>query len=118
LRLQAERRVEAGLTSQVEAARIRLLREVGRNLMIAGAKQHSMNNVWHQLTLRNDARAERMNRCYKRIGVWPEWTSYGYLLDEIRDFVSDLSDARRDTRDQLGSEIEAALNDPRWAACE
>lgn len=110
---RAEKREREELERQREAARLRLHRELGRYLVCLGQGTADLNVVLHQQMLRDIASAERLKQCLDRLGGYPEWPPD--LCQEIETFVARLSDNQRRAR-LLGKEIDAAIEDPRWAA--
>jgi hypothetical protein len=62
---------------------------------------------------RDIATAQRLDQCMKRLGGYPEWPAE--LGRELDEFYRDLAPNQRHAR-LLGSEIDAALEDPRWVA--
>jgi len=109
----ALKREQEGLERQREAARLRLHRELGRYLACVGQGTADLNAVLHQQMLRDIASAARLKQCLDRLGGYPEWPPD--LFQEIETFVARLTDNQRRAR-LLGKEIDAALEDPRWAA--
>lgn len=56
---------------------------------------------------------QRLRRVYERLGGYPEWSPE--LCKELEEFASTLTENVRSAR-VMGSEIDAALQDPRWLA--
>jgi phage terminase Nu1 subunit (DNA packaging protein) len=98
---------------QVDAARLRLQKEIGRYLVCYGKTTANLNNVWYSQMSRDIATAQRLEECRKRLGGYPEWPAE--LRRELDEFYRDLAPNQRQAR-LLGSEIDAALEDPRWVA--
>lgn len=113
MRAQADRRQREALNAQVAAARERLLKELARFLYCLDANA-DLNKTWYEQLQRTGGTAERLKQAFKRLaGEWPDWP------DDIRtdaaEFVADLTQNRKDAR-LLGTELDAALQDPRWKA--
>ena len=104
---------EASLRCQLEGARIRLKRELGRTLrcMGRGDPQQELRRL-----LAAPGAPERYRRAVQRLGDFPRWEQDE--LAEIEQYVNRLNENQRIERIQLGKELEAALNDPRWLARE
>lgn len=113
LAARAAQREREALLRQREAARLRLQRELGRYLVCLGQSTSDLNGVLHQQMQRDIASAARLKNCLDRLGGYPEWP--GDLCQELERFAAGLSDNQRRAR-LLGKEIDAALEDPRWAA--
>lgn len=111
---QAQAREKQAAQRQVEAARVRLTRELGRYLVCAGADPHSLKQAFYQ-QLKNTAGAagQRLKQCYDRLQGYPDWPPE--FCRELEAWVSTLPEHRRTSR-LAGMEIEAALRDPRWNA--
>ncbi|RIK35827.1 MAG: hypothetical protein DCC58_20055, partial [Chloroflexi bacterium] len=113
---QAEARVQAGLARQVEAATHRLQRELARYLMVMNAAPNDPNTRWYELmqpSSRDSSTATRLRTCLDRLGGYPVWDPA--VLSDARNVVRRLTEPQRRAR-IAGSEIDAALNDPRWIA--
>jgi superfamily II DNA or RNA helicase len=111
---QAAAREAAALQRQTDAARLRLLRELGRYLMCLGAGTADLNGVLYQQLNRDIATAQRLQRCLDRLGGnYPEWPDD--LCRELSAFFASLTENQRKAR-LLGKELDAALDDPRWLA--
>jgi superfamily II DNA or RNA helicase len=110
---QAAQREREMAKRQVDAARRRLQKELGRYLVCYGKTTADLNNVWYSQMSRDIATAQRLEECRKRLGGYPEWSAE--LRRELEEFYRDLAPNQRQAR-LLGSEIDAALQDPRWAA--
>jgi hypothetical protein len=98
---------------QIEAARLRLKRELGRYLVCLGLGTGGLNEVLYQQMSRDIATAQRLKQCLEKLGGYPNWPPE--VCRELEGFVQDLPENQRRAR-LLGSEIDAALDDPRWAA--
>jgi len=110
---QASDRANEMIRRQMEAARLRVRRELGLYLVCLGNGAQELNAVLHHQRSRDIASAQRLRQCLERLGGYPEWPAG--LLRELESHVQDLSENQRRAR-LLGSEIDAALQDPRWAA--
>lgn len=109
---QATAREAAALERQVAAARLRLLRELGRYLVCLGAGTADLNAVLYQQLTRDIATAQRLQRCLDKLGgQYPEWPDD--LCHELDAFYTGLTENQRRAR-LLGKELDAALDDPRW----
>ncbi|NUQ69931.1 MAG: hypothetical protein HUU17_03840 [Chthonomonadales bacterium] len=109
--LKADGRRRAGLEQQIDSARLRLRRELARHLRLFG--QGDLNQIWAQRMERVESSDSRYHRAYGLLDGYVQWSA------------DDLEDARRHEAEATGdpqfrmnvaSELEAALNDPRWRA--
>jgi hypothetical protein len=98
--------------AQVEAARLRLVEELGRTLVCFESDNEDLNVKFHRLASEQTATAERLQSVFRRLGVYPEW--HDSHIAELRDFRDTLSTNQKKTR-LTGRELDAALSDPRWA---
>ena len=108
-----QRTEQDGLRAQVEAARNRLLRELGRTLRCMS--DGNLTELLRQAVQREGTKNGRYHQAVRLLGDYPEWPA-----DETRDidlYVASLSAASLRAR-VAGSEVDAALADPRWAAAE
>jgi hypothetical protein len=110
---RARERQEAGLRRQIAACRQRLLKELGRYLVCVEGSAADLNGVFYRQMSRDIAGARRLQLCLERLGGYPEWPPG--LSQELEAFYAGLSPGQRDAR-LLGSEVDAALDDPRWGA--
>ncbi|MDI6754665.1 MAG: helicase-related protein [Thermodesulfobacteriota bacterium] len=111
LEAQAAQRERDGLKRQISAARIRLLRELGRFLACLGEGTSDLNGLIHRQISRDIATAHRLRRCLEKLGGYPEWPPD--ICREVEAFADTLSENQCRAR-LLGKEIDAALDDPRW----
>ena len=114
MKLEAARRERRGLERQVEAARLRLLRELARYLLCLDPDAADLNQVFHAQRTRDIGSAVRLARAYDLVG-YPEWDTS--LVEELRQVVRGLGPNQRDNV-LLGSPLDAAMADPRWRARE
>ena len=110
---RASEREERALSRQAETARLRLTLELGRYLVCLGVAPDVLSDRMYQEMQRGTATAERLKRCFDRLGGYPEWSPA--LQRELTEFARSLSPNRVTAR-RAGSEVDAALDDPRWAA--
>lgn len=106
----ARDRERAGLDSQLKAARIRLLRELGRTLACLG---EDLGSVFRTQLGREQAEDGRYHQARRLLGGFPTWPEHEERA--IKAYVADLTESQRRTR-IAGSQLDAALNDPRWRA--
>lgn len=112
MRDRAVREEREALVHQVTAARQRLLRELARFLACAREGEEEFNAAFHRWMDRGGQTAALLVRTHRLVG-YPEWS-----LSEVQ---ASLSAAGRLTPNQrknllLGTPLEAAVRDPRWAA--
>ena len=109
---EARRREAEGIGRQLAAARLRLTRELGRYLVCAGSTPDELNATLYEEMRRGTGGSRRLQRCHNRLGgEYPEWPEA--LRGELADFSSKLTANQRQAR-LMGSELDAALQDPRW----
>jgi hypothetical protein len=97
---------------QIEAARIRLSRELGRYLICTGADPHDLKQALYEQTTRSSGAAGvRLKQCFAHFAGYPEWSSN--FCHELERWVGTLPQFRRTSR-LAGMEVDAALRDPRW----
>jgi hypothetical protein len=114
MKREAARRERRGLERQVEAARLRLLRELARYLLCLDPDATDLNQVFHTQRTRDIASAVRLARAHELVG-YPEWDTV--LVEEMRQVVRGLGANQRQNV-LLGSPLDAAIADPRWRAAE
>ena len=103
----------ANLQRQLDAARRRLMRELGRTLRSFG--QGDLNALFRHQVARESRSDGRYHRALRLLGGYPTWHSEDIAYAEA--YVRYAS--RKDLRARVaGSEIDAAINDPRWKAQE
>ena len=106
---------EKGMKRQIEAARIRLLKELGRYLVCVDQDIGDLNQVLSKQKNRDIASAQRLNKCLQKLGGYPDWPET--IIEELREFLDGLTPNERSAR-LLGSQLDAALDDPRWVAAD
>jgi hypothetical protein len=104
---------EKGMRRQVGAARLRLMRELGRMLMCLEGSEVDLNQALQAQISRETATAFRLKQCLERLGGYPDWTPE--LRRDLKEFFDGLHENQRKAR-CLGRELDAALQDPRWEA--
>ncbi|MCX7429180.1 MAG: hypothetical protein NTW96_26580, partial [Planctomycetia bacterium] len=109
----AKQREKRALASQLAAARLRLMRELGRFLVCVAGTSADLNRVFHEQMTRDIAGAKRLQRSYQLLGGYPEWPDQ--MKEELDLYYAGLSKNQRSGR-LMGSELDAALQDPRWGA--
>ena len=105
-------REQAGLRRQLAACRLRLTRELGRYLVCVEGTAADLNGVFQRQMARDIAGASRLQECRDKLGGYPEWTAE--MCSNLETFYAGLTENERDGI-RLGSRLDAALNDPRWA---
>ncbi|MBB5688603.1 superfamily II DNA or RNA helicase/DNA-binding transcriptional ArsR family regulator [Roseomonas alkaliterrae] len=98
--------------AQAEAARLRLIEELGRTLICFEPDTNDLNGKFHRLATERTATAERLQHVYGRLGGYPEWDEF--QLADLREFRTGLTGNQVKTR-LTGRELDAAMADPRWA---
>jgi len=104
-----------GKRLQTEAARLRMLKELGRYLVCINEEVGDLNTTLYKQMNRDIASKQRLARCLEKLGDYPEWTES--LKEELRGFLDELKPNDRNAR-LLGSQLDAALEDPRWEAAD
>jgi len=111
---QAATREREGLAAQLDAVHRRLRRELGRYLICLGSHTTELNEFLHQQLSRPELSGiRRLREALEKLGGFPEWPED--LVRELSEFADNLTENRRRAR-VAGSELDAALQDPRWAA--
>jgi hypothetical protein len=112
MRQHADRVVRLGLQQQVEAAQQRLKREVARTLRCLGSGD--LTTLLRE-QVRGDPNSNgRYQRVLQQLEGELQWNDAERL--DADTYVAQITPRQRQSRINLGSEIEAALNDPRWRA--
>jgi len=109
---RAMERQRAALTRQIEGARIRLTRELGRYLVCVDPTALDLNELLHGQMARDIRSAGRLQKVLERLGGYPDCSED--MLSELRYFASLVTESQRKGL-LIGAEIDAALEDPRWA---
>lgn len=112
---RAEKAETASVERQVQAARLRLQRELGRYLVALDSTARDLNSLLYSQMTRDIATATRLRKCLDRLGGYPQWDDE--LRAELDHFANSLAENTRKAR-LLGSELDAALGDPRWQALD
>ena len=102
----------ANLERQVQAARLRLRRELARTLRCIGAGD--LNELFQAQLKREANKGGRFSKARTLLGSYPAWTQEETA--EATAYVNGIGSKERQSRVNLGSELEAAANDPRWRA--
>jgi Helicase conserved C-terminal domain/SNF2-related domain/PLD-like domain len=98
--------------AQVEAARLRLIEELGRTLICFPPDIDDLNGKFHRLASEETPSAERLQKVFSRLGAYPDWDDF--MTSDLRKYRASLSTNQIKSR-ITGREIDAALADPRWA---
>lgn len=114
MRQRAEREERAALQRQLDAARGRLMNELAAFLACAREEHEDFNAAFHRWMQRGGQTAALLIRAYGLVG-YPEWDQalVESMINEAR-FLS----ANQRKNVLLGTPLEAAVRDPRWAARE
>lgn len=111
MKLAASR--EAGMRAQqIAAAKLRLQDELGRFLICVEPDTNDLNGKLHRMTQDRTATADRLRRVFHRLGEYPDWTVA--KLQALRSLREDMTANQIKTR-LTGRELDAAMDDPRWA---
>jgi hypothetical protein len=98
-------------TAQIEAARLRLVDELGRLLICFEPDTDDFNGKFHRLASEQTPTAHRLEIVFGRLGGYPDWE--GHHIADLREFRANLGPSQVKTR-LTGRELDAALADPRW----
>jgi superfamily II DNA or RNA helicase len=112
MRERAAHEERAALERQVGAARRRLLRELSRYLACARADDEDFNTAFHRTMQRGGQTGVLLARAHGLVG-YPEWSTQ--LVTAATEAAERLNGNQR-TNVLLGTPLEAAVRDPRWAA--
>jgi hypothetical protein len=123
VRAQARQQVEAMMklaasrvatirAQQIAAAKFRLQDELGRFLICVQPDTDDLNGKLHRMTQDRTATADRLRRVFQRLGEYPDWTVA--KLQALRSLRDDMTANQIKTR-LTGRELDAAMDDPRWA---
>lgn len=99
-------------STQTDAARLRLIEELGRMLICFEPDTDDLNGKFHRLATERSPTADRLKTVFARLGGYPEWDAFH--LADLREYRAELTAAQVKTR-LTGRELDAALADPRWA---
>lgn len=112
MRDRATQEERKALERQVEAARSRLLGELGRFLACARQGEEGFNAAFHRWMGRGGQTAALLTRAHGLVG-YPRWEPA--MVQAKVDEVGELS-ANQQRNILLGTPLEAAVRDPRWIA--
>jgi hypothetical protein len=123
VRAQARQQVEAMMklaasrvatirAQQIAAAKLRLQDELGRFLICVEPDTDDLNGKLHRMTQDRTATSDRLRRVFHRLGEYPDWTAA--KLQSLRSLRDDMTANQIKTR-LTGRELDAAMEDPRWA---
>ena len=113
LRARADSAAARERQQQREAARLRLIEELGRFLICFPPDTDDLNGKFHRLASETTPTADRLKSVYGRLDDYPNWDPIH--LAELRAFRHDLSPAQEKTQ-STGRALDAALADPRWGS--
>jgi hypothetical protein len=100
------------IARQHEAARLRLVEELGRLLVCFQPDTPDLNTKLYRLAMENTPTAGRLRQVIARLGgSYPNW--HDHDIRDLRAFRDGLSANQMKTR-LTGRELDAALADPRW----
>jgi superfamily II DNA or RNA helicase len=100
------------IAAQHAAARRRLMLELARWLACLDEGTGDLNGIFYRQMTRDIVSQERLTRCFRLLGnAYPEWPES--IVWDATIFASELPPNRKQAR-LIGSELEAALSDPRW----
>lgn len=97
---------------QLEAARVRLTEELGRLLICSEPDTDDFNGKFYRLASQTTPTATRLKRVMAHLGGYPEW--HVSQIVALREFRETLNGSQVKAR-LTGRELDAALDDPRWA---
>ncbi len=110
---QAKDEATQSIKRQLAGARARLMRELARTLCCIG--QGDLNMLFSQQIQQERRSDGRFHRALELLEGYPSWTFEEG--EDAKAFAAGLKTNEIEGR-MLGSEIDAALNDPRWLARE
>jgi superfamily II DNA or RNA helicase len=99
--------------AQSDAARRRLVDELGRFLICFEPDTDDLNGKFHRLASEQTPTAHRLQNVFRRLGGYPDWE--GHHIADLREFRTNLGPSQVKTR-LTGRELDAALVDPRWGS--
>jgi Helicase conserved C-terminal domain len=97
---------------QLEAARLRLIDELGRMLICYEPNTDDLNGKLYRLASEPTPTATRLRRVLERLEGYPDWAVQ--QIAALREFRARLNGFQLKAR-LTGRELDAALDDPRWA---
>ena len=112
---RSERLRRLSVQGQREAARLRLIEELGRILICFEPDLEDLNGKLYRLMSEHTATADRLKLAYSRLGGYPEWEPF--QIQQLRAFRATLPVNQVRAR-LTGRELDAALADPRWQVLE
>ena len=110
-RQRAVRIVVEADAAQRNAARFRLIEELGRMLICFAPDTDDLNGKFHRLATEATPTADRLQKIFQRLQGYPTWEPHH--ITELREFRDGLEGAQVRTR-LTGRELDAALDDSRW----
>lgn len=112
MKKRADEKEKKGIERQLEAAKLRLLKELGILLVSYTGDIGDLNKTMSELIKKKDSlTANRLSRCLGRLGGYPQWPDS--LKEELVEFLKTAKENDKKAR-ILGKEVDAALDDPRW----
>lgn len=111
MELQAQDREQKARDRQLNAVRLRLLRELGRYLVALDDQEPDPHTILSRQLARDMGAAGRIRRALDLLHSVPTWDAPEMSL--LQEFRTQLTESQRVAR-RAGSEVDAALNDPRW----
>jgi hypothetical protein len=104
---------EANRQAQLRAANLRLRKELALFLVCLGDGSPNLNTSCEHHLRQQNATSQRLQHCLEKLGGYPSWSD-----EEVRlalAYYEGLRPSQVDAR-KFGTEVQAALNDPRWVA--
>ena len=87
--------------------------ELGHYLVAMTGVVGDLNQTFYDHLRREEDREGRLHRCMAKLGnQYPEWETG--LIKDLEDFAGTVTESERTAR-RAASELDAALEDPRWA---
>ena len=109
--IEAQEKEEYSFWKQLQACKLRLLKEIGRFLICMENATTDIDGMFGRHLSREGATSRRLQKCLDMLGKNPEWTSNQHT--DLVNFYHNLNEGQKSAR-RLGSEIDGALDDPRW----
>ncbi len=113
MKVRAARLEREGLERQVMAARTRLMRELARTLVCISTGD--LSDTFRARVRREGQQQGLYHRALRALGDYPDWPE-DVIADSVR--YRDATPEKDQNARIAGSEIDAALNDPRWRAVD